>query len=136
VSDPHFSDDNHDFPRTNQISRFKLSDIIRRDLDIQGKINIGGLLISGDLTWRGTHDEYKWAREFIDDIMSWAKLTPGEVLVCPGNHDLAFSHEPWTKGTPATELGEASLAEYTHFYENLGDYPLDVRTLERYEFLA
>jgi hypothetical protein len=119
ISDPHFSDDNHDFPRSNELSKFNLSESIRRDLEVQRKINIGGLLISGDLTWRGARSEYEWARKFIDDAMSWAKLTTSQVLVCPGNHDLAFSAEPWTKGTPASELGEASSQEYTQFYENL-----------------
>jgi Calcineurin-like phosphoesterase len=41
--------------------------------------------------------------------------------VCPGNHDLAFSKDPWTKGAPATETGEASVAEYRRFYEQLYD---------------
>src|SRR5262249_9177450 len=36
---------------------------------------VGGLLISGDLTWRSARDEFEWAAKFIRDITSWAKLT-------------------------------------------------------------
>jgi hypothetical protein len=119
VSDPHFSNANHDFPRDPGISKTNLSEAIRRDLE-QVRINsIGGLLVSGDLTWRGARDEFEWASKFINDIKSWARLTASQILVCPGNHDLAFSTEPWTKGTPATETGEASVAEYKRFYEQL-----------------
>jgi 3',5'-cyclic AMP phosphodiesterase CpdA len=119
VSDPHFSNDNHDFPRTPEMGRFNLSEAIRRDLEYLEVESVGGLLISGDLTWRGARAEFEWAAKFIDDIKSWAKLTASQVIVCPGNHDLAFTNEPWTKGSRATETGEASSAEYRHFYEQL-----------------
>jgi 3',5'-cyclic AMP phosphodiesterase CpdA len=119
VSDPHFSKDQHDFPRRPQVSRTNLSETIRRDMEHTGRKNIGGLLISGDLTWQGARDEYEWATEFINDVKSWARLTANQVLVCPGNHDLAFSKTPWSKGAPATETGEASIAEYKRFYEQL-----------------
>lgn len=119
VSDPHFSNDNHDFPRDPEIARTNLSEAIRRDLEYVKVKSVGSLLISGDLTWRGTREEFERAIKFIDDIKSWAKLTASQILVCPGNHDLAFSNEPWKKGTPATETGEASAAEYRRFYEQL-----------------
>lgn len=119
VSDPHFSSDHHDFPRNPGKTKTKLSEAIRRDLDRCGVKSVGGLLISGDLTWKGAREEFEWAAEFIRDITSWAKITASHVLVCPGNHDLAFSAEPWTKKAPATELGEAAVAEYRRFYEEL-----------------
>ena len=119
VSDPHFSNDHHDFLRRPDKFHINLSEAIRRDLGYIKKKEIGGLLISGDLTWKATREEYEFASEFISDVKSWATLTASQVLVCPGNHDLAFSKEPWTKGTPATELGEASLVEYKRFYEQL-----------------
>jgi 3',5'-cyclic AMP phosphodiesterase CpdA len=119
VSDPHFSKDNHDFPRDPGQSRANLSETIRRDLEHLGIKSVGGLLISGDLTWRGAREEFEWATRFINDIQSWAKLTASHVLVCPGNHDLAFSDKPWIKGTPATITDDASAAEYRRFYEQL-----------------
>jgi 3',5'-cyclic AMP phosphodiesterase CpdA len=119
VSDPHFSSDNHDFPQQPAVSRMNLSEAIRHDLARIGASTVGGLLISGDLTWRGSRQEFERAAAFIREITSWAKLTASQILICPGNHDLSFSNEPWTKGAPATETGEASAAEYTRFYEEL-----------------
>ncbi|WP_316235369.1 MULTISPECIES: metallophosphoesterase [unclassified Bradyrhizobium] len=119
VSDPHFSDSNHDFSRGPGLSRTNLSEAIRRDLEHMGKQSIGGLLISGDLTWKSAREEYEQAAQFIADVKSWAKLTSSEVLVCPGNHDLAFSSEPWEKGTPAIETSEQAAFEYKRFYEEL-----------------
>jgi 3',5'-cyclic AMP phosphodiesterase CpdA len=119
VSDPHFSNDNHDFPRDPELSRTNLSEAIRHDLEHMKITSIGGLLILGDLTWRAARDEFEWATKFTDDIKSWAKLTSSQILVCPGNHDLAFSKEPWAKGAPATEKSEAAVAEYKLFYERL-----------------
>jgi 3',5'-cyclic AMP phosphodiesterase CpdA len=119
VSDPHFSEAHHDFPSSPGVSRTNLSEAIRRDLEHIGVRSVGGLVLSGDLTWRGARDEFASAATFIRDVMSWAKLTPSQVLICPGNHDLTFSAEPWTKGTPASQTGEASQAEYKRFYEQL-----------------
>jgi 3',5'-cyclic AMP phosphodiesterase CpdA len=120
VSDPHFSNDHHDFPPLPAgVTRKNLSEAIRHDLEHEGITTVGALLISGDLTWRGTREEFEWAAKFIQDITSWAKLTPSRVVICPGNHDLAFSKEPWKKGVPATQVSEAAVAEYKRFYEEL-----------------
>ena len=42
-----------------------LSEAIRRDLDHRGIQNVGGLLISGDLTWRAARSEFEMAAKFI-----------------------------------------------------------------------
>jgi hypothetical protein len=117
ISDPHFSPDHHDFPRDPDVSRFNLSGAIRRDLATMGIETVGALLISGDLTWKASRDEFEWASTFIGDVKSWSTLAPSHILICPGNHDLAFSNQPWTKGTPATQMDDSSSAEYRRFYE-------------------
>jgi 3',5'-cyclic AMP phosphodiesterase CpdA len=119
ISDPHFSTDHHDFPRDPGIAKTNLSEAIRRDLETLGITSVGGLLVSGDLTWRAASAEFEWAAKFISDVASWSKLTSSQILVGPGNHDLAFSNEPWVKGTPAVEVGEPATAEYRRFYERL-----------------
>jgi 3',5'-cyclic AMP phosphodiesterase CpdA len=120
VSDPHFSADHHAFPRDpGLMAGSNLSEAIRRDLESLEITTVGGLLISGDLTWMGAEEEYEWAAKFINDIKSWATLTPSQILVGPGNHDLTFSNEPWNKGTPATEVGPQSAVAFRRFYERL-----------------
>jgi Calcineurin-like phosphoesterase len=119
ISDPHFSTDHHDFPQDPDLTRTNLSETIRRDLETLEITSVGGLLISGDLTWRATRPEFEWAAKFIHDVASWSKLTPSQILVCPGNHDLAFTAQPWVKGERATQVGEPAAAEYKRFYEQL-----------------
>jgi hypothetical protein len=123
ISDPHFSTDHHDFPRDPGQSKLNLSEAIRQDLESQHITSIGGLLISGDLTWRAAREEFQWAAKFIQDIKSWSTLAPSQILVCPGNHDLAFSSEPWTNGTLAAEVKPASSADFKNFYSELFSVP-------------
>lgn len=84
ISDPHFSTDNHDFPRDPGQSKLNLSEAIRQDLAKQGITSIGGLLISGDLTWKATREEFQWAAKFIDDIKSWSTLSAESNFNLPG----------------------------------------------------
>lgn len=120
VSDPHFSTDHHAFPReAGGLSKYNLSEAIRRDLAALNITSLGGLLISGDLTWKAASDEFDWAKKFVDDIQSWATLGSSQILVCPGNHDLAFSNDPSEKGVPATVVGDASSKEYRRLHELL-----------------
>jgi hypothetical protein len=71
VSDPHFSADHHAFPRDpGLMAGSNLSEAIRRDLESLEITTVGGLLISGDLTWKGAEEEYEWAAKFINDIKS------------------------------------------------------------------
>ena len=96
-----------------------LSEAIRRDLEKLHITSTGGLLVSGDLTWKATSEEFEWAAKFVDDVKSWSTLTASQVLVCPGNHDLAFSNEPWRKGTKADVVDASSAAAFKSFYERL-----------------
>jgi hypothetical protein len=50
------------------LSKLNLSEAIRRDLESQQITSIGGLLISGDLTWRAAREEFQWAAIFIEDV--------------------------------------------------------------------
>jgi predicted phosphodiesterase len=127
VSDLHFSKENHAFPRDTKDSLYSLSEAIRRDIkesqpDLEDQ-KIGGMLISGDFTWRVTRDEFDWAAKFIGDVREWSRLTPNEILICPGNHDFSFSAEPWTLGTVAANVEPASSAEYKKFYSELFSVP-------------
>ena len=100
VSDPHFSKDHHDFSRSRGVTRSNLGEIIKHDLQHIGIERVGGLLISGDLTWRAAREEFELATEFIEYVKSWSTIKSSHILICPGNHDLVFSKEPWAKGTP------------------------------------
>lgn len=120
LSDLHFSADNHAFPLREEAQRGnKLAEAIRKDLDAQGLQQVGGIIITGDLTWRASKEEFLLVRSFLDDIMSWSTLTPNQIIFCPGNHDIAFSDEPWKKDALVTESTEASKKNFEQTYSDL-----------------
>ncbi|WP_176736745.1 metallophosphoesterase family protein [Oligoflexus tunisiensis] len=55
-------------------------------LEAIAKLRPEGLVITGDLTQRARHDEFVAAAEFLKNAR---QLTP-QVVVCPGNHDIAL----------------------------------------------
>ena len=120
LSDLHFSSDHHAFPLTEGVQRGnKLAEAIRKDLDAQGFQEVGGIIITGDLTWRASKEEFTLVRSFLDDIMSWSTLTPNQIILCPGNHDIAFSDKPWEKGTSIPKATKESEENFKRFYSDL-----------------
>lgn len=60
---------------------------------------INALVLSGDLTQRADKVEFEAARQFLLRVSTEFKLSPGQVVVVPGNHDLS-----WTLSKSAYEL--------------------------------
>ncbi|EGI1278236.1 calcineurin phosphoesterase, partial [Escherichia coli] len=85
-SDIHFDEDKekHQFNQVNQLSLSKIL-ISRQDLDING------MIISGDLTWKATKKEFELATNFFNDICSVKRVKYDAIGFCPGNHDVSFS---------------------------------------------
>lgn len=120
LSDLHFSDDHHAFPlEEGAQTGSRLAEAIRRDLEAQHFQRVGGIIITGDLTWRASEGEFSLVRSFLDDIMSWSTLTPNQIILCPGNHDIAFSTEPWEKGKVIEEVLDGSRLNFEVFYSDL-----------------
>lgn len=46
------------------------------------------LVLSGDIAYHGTPDEYEEAYTFIIDLLSKLNLDVSKLVMCPGNHDL------------------------------------------------
>lgn len=120
LSDLHFSTDYHEFPLKKEAqSGKKLAEAIRKDLEAQCILKVGGVIITGDLTWRASEEEFALVRSFLNDIMSWSTLTPSQIILCPGNHDIAFCDKPWEKGAPITEATGESKKFFKQFYSDL-----------------
>lgn len=121
LSDLHFSEEHHAFPleRNSVQGGSNLSEALRKDLEGQGIADLGGVLVSGDLTWAGLREEYELVESFLKDVQSWATLDPGHILVCPGNHDLAFTDEPWTKGKLIPRVTPEATKQFADFYRSL-----------------
>ncbi len=120
LSDLHFSQDEfHGFPFKEELQGGnKLSEAIRKDLEAQGIKKVGGIIITGDLTWKASKEEFSLVKSFLKDIMSWSTLTPSQVILCPGNHDIAFSKKPWKKDEPVKEAPEKAKKNFEAFYRD------------------
>ncbi len=102
--------------------QFNLHQEIERVLeDHKVLLDVEGVLLSGDITWKADPEEYREARTFIRELIAKAGKTDqaARVALCPGNHDIRFSDEPWRKGHPIDVASEPARAAYSSFYETL-----------------
>ena len=80
-SRPHAS--THYYTKNGEPDPKKLAEIISRDDDC-GQVSC--IVISGDLVWNGTAEEYGLAHTFVSRVGElWPKIP---LVVCPGNHDV------------------------------------------------
>jgi len=120
VSDLHFSvDGHHNFPETSTHDRFDLGQCIETCLLDKHVESIAAIVLAGDLTWKATKDEYELARAFLHRITTWSKLRNYQYVICPGNHDVAFSDDPSKKGAAITVAPADARRAYEDFYESL-----------------
>jgi calcineurin-like phosphoesterase family protein len=120
LSDIHFSTDHLAFTREKGVQKGKtLAEAILKDLEDQSIQEVGGIIITGDLTWRASKEEFTYVRSFLNDIISLLTLTPSQIILCPGNHDIAYSDKPWMKDELVKEVTEESTKEFVRFYSDL-----------------
>lgn len=103
LSDIHFStEDHHAFPYESGAERFELGDMLIRQF--QKKYGfIGGVIISGDITWKSLPEEFEIAKKFISKLDSWSRLSGEQIAICPGNHDLKFKESSGETAVSASE---------------------------------
>jgi predicted MPP superfamily phosphohydrolase len=69
--------------------------------DLQNNLNIDkidALILSGDIANKSTHEEYQFAKKFLDEFLQDFNLEPGQIIIVPGNHDINWdlSKEAYT----------------------------------------
>jgi UDP-2,3-diacylglucosamine pyrophosphatase LpxH len=89
-----------------------------------GENRVGALVITGDFTMIAHEEEFEAAYRDITALLRSLELSPNEVVICPGNHDIA-----WTKKADevyqeqaeffAAEAPAAASAAYAKFYSEL-----------------
>lgn len=124
LSDPHYSvDGHHAFARLDRPGERPgertLDHAIQREL---GDRKVGGLLISGDLTWKSHPSEFEQAKDMIWRLFGGM---PYRVAICPGNHDLAFSKDPADKNARIGTVAADARAAWSEFYTRLYYLPPD-----------
>lgn len=134
VSDIHFDNGNgkHNFPFEDSTQHKCLSTRVSELIDHYASgSKCAGLAISGDITWQSQKEGFNHASKFIKDIISSQSLTPDDLIICPGNHDVGLvtreeyynnlqttpSEQDWN--TLATEYHETSKENYVDFYKDI-----------------
>jgi hypothetical protein len=125
LSDLHFSEGEHNyhaFPLDpKHVSRLSLDRALKEALKrhYNDDPRLGGVIISGDITWKAAPREFEQARAFIDRTMSWADVKPFYFSLCPGNHDVAWSSQPATKEAQIEAARGKAQEAYAGFYTGL-----------------
>ncbi|MFT3698262.1 MAG: metallophosphoesterase [Kofleriaceae bacterium] len=98
----------HHYPLVNQILN------ALRDTD---PTEIGALIISGDLTWQAQPEEFSDAVQLVKALGERfpSLADPHNVIVCPGNHDIAFSFEPANAKSPVTRASSSARKNFESF---------------------
>ncbi len=105
--------------------RYNLHHEIERVLDHHDVLlDVEGLIVSGDLTWKADPEEFREAGIFLRELV---ELTgkPGvedqaaRIAMCPGNHDLSYSKEPWRKDSTVQAAAPVARQGYEQLYAEL-----------------
>ncbi|HEX2079497.1 MAG TPA: metallophosphoesterase [Longimicrobium sp.] len=120
LSDVHYSlDGHHAFPAAPDAYAKPLADRIEHACQEFGVRDLGGIILSGDLSWRAAPEEFAHALHLIRRLQTWSRLDNYQVAVCPGNHDIPFSTAPWEKGGTVERSPADATREYARFYSEL-----------------
>lgn len=84
--------------------------------------DVGLVVISGDLTFLASSDEFYEAFRFVHALLGALGLGLDQLVVVPGNHDLAWTknqEQEWQRDEPVTEAPAAARGAYRTFYERV-----------------
>lgn len=131
---PYSSDEVKEAIRSNSIGVDELEASIR-DLDISipdeliGKIDIeclsnvqdeiGGLIITGDITSTAEKNGFEKATKLIDDLSRNYVFTNENIAICPGNHDFKFSQKDLDVDEKPKAVSKLYTKAYSNFYKSV-----------------
>lgn len=123
VSDLHFGAE-HGFPLESEAARRSLGHAVENAVkelatEHRRSPDIGGVLVSGDITWTGSPAEFTQAKSFFQWTGRWTALTAYHFAICPGNHDVAFSKDPTSYDTPVSVAAPEAQAAFSDFYQSI-----------------
>jgi predicted phosphodiesterase len=120
LSDLHFSiDDHHGFPSTTTVAEHALWNVVESTLKEHNLDQLGAVILSGDFTWKADPKEFEQAKEFISELSSKLTVANYDYIICPGNHDVPFSDQPWNDHQKVTRPRKEAIKLYSSFYRHL-----------------
>ncbi|MEQ8272770.1 MAG: metallophosphoesterase [Deltaproteobacteria bacterium] len=119
LSDPHLHPDYHQFSIGDADAQNPtLASIVYESL--KPKALPGLVVVTGDLTWTGTKEEFEFARDFLEDLRAQLGLQRDHFVLLPGNHDIQWSEQStseydWSK--PVRVAADVAKANYREFLQ-------------------
>lgn len=80
---------------------------------------IGGLLITGDITSMADKNGFDKATKLIDDLSRNYIFTNENIVMCPGNHDFKFHSKPLEDNEAPKTVSKLYTKAYTNFYNKI-----------------
>jgi 3',5'-cyclic AMP phosphodiesterase CpdA len=128
ITDPHFALGQH---RGQHVWRLEgegenkpsLADAI--SLALADK-RIGLVVITGDLTFMGSAEEYSAAAQGLNALVGKLDLDPNRFVIIPGNHDIQWTRDDkYVETAPVTVAPEKATANYRAFYRGFYGHDSD-----------
>ncbi len=89
-----------------------------------GTKQIGGVIVSGDLTFLGSAAEFEEALNSLNKLLGLLDLATDHLIVVPGNHDIQWStNDTYAPGAKVTAAPAEARKNYEAFYERLFQHP-------------
>lgn len=124
--------------RTLQIAGETAANDLQQDLVRNGyKSDFHAVVVSGDLTWENKHEEFTAAAHFLKHLSSILEVPFANIVVIPGNHDIAWSEaDPLTARRFYSLHGRSAESGYRQFYteklnRELSGYLVDMRIFQK-----
>ncbi|MEU8091667.1 metallophosphoesterase family protein [Micromonospora chalcea] len=105
LSDLHFGTD-YGFPVNPQavpVLKVALDEVIENGLVQLGRPQVGVVIVSGDITTRGEPDGFLEAQAFFERLLNRLNLTPDNLILVPGNHDILLDDSHVTRSYAAEQ---------------------------------
>jgi len=119
-SDLHFGP-HHNFPAQSDGIKKSLAGQVIDDLRLAYNDQPpAAVILTGDLTWQGTTEEFTGAATFIAALRSAFSLGLDQFVVVPGNHDIQWADTPdYDPNAAVTRAPAAAEANYREFYRGV-----------------
>ncbi len=66
----------------------KIRQALLDDLGIEGRTNFDAILVTGDVSYHGSSDEFARAKAWFEEVRTKTNSNPEALFVVPGNHDV------------------------------------------------
>jgi predicted MPP superfamily phosphohydrolase len=135
LSDLHFGCENTTLAARRRNVLNRLIDVLKRE-DNKWKPHL--LVVSGDIGWRGAIEDYKYASEWLKELLDTLGLTANEFISCPGNHDIDLNEAQFLVGPANSKEADEFLQienidrfsqpfkNYISFCKEIGMRPLSI----------